>query len=93
MVKLDWVFSSKMLKSKLVVKESTNTTVTDPIWNELTQTAEKQSGYANMVGNVPNGSKVLVFLSKLTTHVNYYAYRLLSHSNLVSVETLVSHYH
>ena len=23
------------------------------IWNELTQTAEKQSGYANMVGNVP----------------------------------------
>jgi hypothetical protein len=23
------------------------------IWNELTQTAEKQAGYANMVGNVP----------------------------------------
>ena len=43
---------SRTSKSKLVARESTSTTVTGSIWNELTQTSGKQAGYASMVGNV-----------------------------------------
>ena len=58
------------------------------IWNELTQTAGHQAGYANMVGNVPRLTQVISGIARTTAGTSSVSYKSCDETACIPQTTL-----